>query len=64
MLPDWPGRTIVFPLYIYLFNRDIDYSLISYLTKDPNVLSVYFYPILRSIRLLDLYPISLLPKPL
>ena len=51
-------------LCIPLFNRDIYYGLIGYLTKDPNVLSAHFYPILRSIRLLDLYPISLLPKPL
>ena len=52
------------PLYMHLFNRDNDHGLIGYLTKDPNVFSAHFYPALRSIRLLDLYPISLLPKPL
>jgi hypothetical protein len=49
---------------MHLFNRDIDHGLIGYLTKDPDVLSAYFYVPLRSIRLLDLCPISLLPKPL
>ena len=52
------------PLYMHLFNRDIYHGLIGYLTKDPNVPSAHFHPALRSIRLLDLYPISLLPKPL